>query len=225
MKRYTKYANLSPCQLNRDSIVRLFELIRGDHMPTMQEEHIEISTQIDDMRLSSDSIAEFISHPELPDRLDDIAYEMMIWNEEGKMKKFVFLSLNKDTVWLRVDGNEPIWVNGKFTQIADYLESKRSWFVPIRNWFSSLQLLVPIVALIALWYFMRMGAPTQTFSTALFFGLFLADVYLYRKGKLFPNVDIDLVGKSKLLDGQTILLILTIITFTAAVVTALMPMR
>ncbi|MBM4166585.1 MAG: hypothetical protein FJ218_06685 [Ignavibacteria bacterium] len=225
MKRYTKYATLPPCQLNRDGVIKLFELMRGDHMPTMQEEHIEISTQLDDMRLSSDSIAEFISHPELPDTLEDLAYEMMIWNEEGKMKKFVFLSLNKDAVWLRVDGNEPIWVNGKFTQISDYLYSKKSWFVSWKKIFASLQLLVPIITFIALAFFMQRGEEIQTFATALFFGLFLADVYFFKKGKLFPNIDIDLVGKSKLLDGQTILVMLTLITFTAAVITSLMLLR
>ena len=206
--------------LNRDSIVKLFELIRGDHMPTMQEEHIEVSTQVGEMRLSSDSIAEFISHPELPDRLEDLAYEMMIWNEEGKMKKFVFLSLSNDAVWLRVDGNEPIWVNGKFTQIADYLNSNRAWYVSWKRIFPMFQLVVPIIAILALWVFMRAGEATQTFATALFFGLFLTDVYLFRKGKLFPTIDIDMIGKSKLLDGQTMLLILTIVTFTAAVITS-----
>ena len=224
MKRYTKFATLHSTQLTRDDVVKLFEIIRGDNMPTMQEEHIEISTQVEDMRISSDSIAEFISHPELPDRLNDLAYELMIWNEEGKMKKFVFFSLNKDGVYLRVDGNEPIWVNGKFTQVADFLAMKRAWYAPLKSTFSSLKLFVPVLTLVALWNFMQEQKALQTFSTALFFVFFLADVYYYRKGILFPTVDIDLQGRSKIFDGQTMLVLMTLVTLTLTLLASLMRM-
>ena len=224
MKRYTKFATLHSTQLTRDDVVKLFEIIRGDNMPTMQEEHIEISTQVEDMRISSDSIAEFISHPELPDRLNDLAYELMIWNEEGKMKKFVFFSLNKDAVYLRVDGNEPIWVNGKFTQVADFLATKRAWYSSLKNTFSSLTLFVPILTLVALWNFMQQGKAIQTFSTALFLVFFLADVYYYRKGILFPTVDIDLQGRSKIFDGQTMLVLMTLVTLTLTLLASLLHM-
>ncbi len=222
MKRYTKFNSLFSCQLNRDDVVKIFELIRGDNMPTMQEEHIEVSSKISDMRLSSDSISEFITHPELPDALNDITYEMIIWNDEGKIKKSVLLSMTKDDVFLRVDGNEPVWVNGKFAQIVDFLHQKKSWYSFLKNIFQKVFLLIPIGTIWAMWSFIQQNKVFKTFIAFVFLIFFFADIYYYKKGILFPSVDINLNSKFKIFDNQTLLVVVTLITATILALVSLL---
>ncbi|MBM4294337.1 MAG: hypothetical protein FJ126_05450 [Deltaproteobacteria bacterium] len=130
-KRYEKRGALPPSRLNQDDILQLAALIQETFSKTEIERFFRISTNIDDTRVFSNSLENFLSQPELPQKFSDLSFMMQGWQGKTRFDKAVLLDFSKYSVQLSVGGLDPVWVYDQCRKIDNFLKNKTAGYWPL----------------------------------------------------------------------------------------------
>jgi hypothetical protein len=130
-KRYEKRGSLPPCRLNRDDVFQLAALIQETFSKTEVESYFRVSTNIEDVRVFSNSLENFLNQPDLPPKFSDLTFMMEGWLEKTRFDKAILLDLSKYSVQLSVEGIDPVWVYDQYHKLAKFLKDKVAWYWPL----------------------------------------------------------------------------------------------
>jgi hypothetical protein len=130
-KRYEKKGTLPPSRLNQDDLLQLAALIQETFSKSEIERFFRISTNIDDTRVFSNSLENFLGQPELPPKISDLSFMMQGWQGKTRFDKAILLDFSRYSVQLSVEGIDPVWVYDQYQKIANFLKNKIAWYWPL----------------------------------------------------------------------------------------------
>lgn len=117
MEQFLIKKSLGPCILTRDDIKDIVELILYNFN---EANYFSISTNSANKELSEETVEKFLENKSLPNS----ANNLHISRKNYKANKSLYLSFGKDFTYLRVEGDETLWVNSKYLEIRDFLKNK-----------------------------------------------------------------------------------------------------
>jgi hypothetical protein len=130
-KRYERKGKIRPCFLNRRDLLDLTAIIQETFTKAELERYFRVSTNLGNTRVFSNSVEDFLSQTEFPQRISELSFWIEGWDTKMRFDKVVLLDFSKYSIQLCVEGIDPVWVYDKYNKIAKFLKSKSAWYWPM----------------------------------------------------------------------------------------------
>ena len=220
MKNYRKSGKIHSCKIKKDALLKLVEIIKRTFPDLNRKEDFEVSTNLPNISIHSNSIENFLEHEELPDKLNTLSIRITETNQYDNLidlniDKSVRLDFYDKSINLNIHGEENAWVIGKYTEITDFLKEKRPWFwfihtnifCGIEAW-TSMLLLIVFVSLI--FHFIDINEIIYAIITAITLFIF---AYIYHlKKTIFPYTQIIIKHEKSFLTREDVKLIILLLS-------------
>ena len=219
MKEYTKSVNVHPCKLERDDLLKLITIVKETFPISERKEDFKVSTNLPSIFIRENSIEDFLTHKELPQRFNRLSIEIIGWDKNREIDKTVRMTFYDNFITLVVTGVDETWVLGKYSQITNFLRKKRPWFWALPNTvFPLLTGAIPFMCIYGLIYFIKVKEIPYVVSIALFLIAWLFATVLYFKDKFLPYTQIILTPKKAIFSKENIIILIATLTLIFTIV-------
>ena len=218
MKEYTKSGSIHPCKLERNDLLKLVKIVKETSPISERKEDFEISTNLPNIAIRSNSIEDFLKHEELPDKFNRLSFRIIGWSENREIDKSIQMIFYDNFINLYVEGIDQTWVLGKYSQITDFLRKKRPWFWALQKIFPSITGIIPLLSLIAIVYFIMVKAIISSISTTFFLIAWVFATVLYFKGTFLPYTQIILAPKKSFLNKENIIIVVGVLCLIVSII-------
>jgi len=218
MIKYTKLESIHPCRLERNDLLELIKIVKETFRVSDRKEDFEISTNLPNISIRSNSIEDFLKHEELPDELNRLSFNIIGWSKNLEIDKSVRMTFYNNYINLNINGREQTWVLGKYSQITDFLKKKRPRFWVLLKIFPIITGIIPFVSLGALVRFIKAGVMIYSASTALFLIAWIFATIFYFRGTFLPYTQIILIPKKSLFNKESIAIIVAVLSLIISII-------
>jgi hypothetical protein len=216
---YRKIFHAGPCRLFKEDIYTLVDILRSEIPTCTTKDDFEISTDIDGYYIRENDLDLFFSRKELPNKFNKLYIRIIGWKNDGNLEidKSVNITLHVNYVDFQIASKNKIWFSGTSSLLLDFFKKRKPWFSFLDKILPFFSGVLPLIFLVAFIYLIKIQY--YLFSVGAFillaFSIVVATFYL--KNKLVPFVEIILKPKKSILNINTFLIIIGILTliFTA----------
>ena len=199
-------------------MLKLVKIVKETFPISERKEDFEISTNLPNIAIRSNSIEDFLKHEELPDKFNRLSFRIIGWSENREIDKSIQMIFYDNFINLYVDGIDQTWVLGKYSQITDFLRKKRPWFWALQKIFPSITGIIPLLSLIAIVYFIMVKAIISSISTTFFLIAWVFATVLYFKGTFLPYTQIILAPKKSFLNKENIIIVVGVLCLIVSII-------
>jgi hypothetical protein len=199
VKTYTRMRKLDPCDLTRDQLIQLSDVVKERVSANGVVAQVTFTAKTPDMEISSEDLNELLASDDLPPNLRTLAVCSGLDGEvDPVLKRSIELKFTPTALECTVKSSDSHWVRGTFEEVMTFLRRKRPKTWALRKYFSvlagfSLGALIGVIftagVVLDLFYVMAL--------VVTYFFVFLLLV-LHQKGAFFPYSDIHLTTKKSL---------------------------
>ena len=133
MKEYTQTIPVGKVRLIKEDLYRLEKIAANQSQVPGSATAFTISTHLPDLRISEESLNDFLRHTDLPPFLDNLTIRWTNSQSDGLITHQLLLRLEPTASQLRVSSQDQTWVLGKCEQFTRFFRNKRPLpFIPAR---------------------------------------------------------------------------------------------
>ena len=126
MKEYTQTIPIGKVQLVKEDLLRLVTLTSNQSQDSGSTSSFTISARLPELRISEETLDDFLRHTDLPPRLDNLSIRWINRRSDiNLITHELFLQLDPSASQLQVSSQDQTWVLGKCEQLTRFLRSKR----------------------------------------------------------------------------------------------------
>lgn len=116
--------------LDTSDLQKLERLLRDG---ISQQYNFSLSTRHEHRNISAGNVTELFEHTELPSILTEL--HIHVWDHDPA--RSIVVDFSALVNHLRVEGEDEVWVEGKYKQLSEWLKTKRRKFPSLRYWFAN----------------------------------------------------------------------------------------
>jgi hypothetical protein len=190
-KRYERRGSIRPCSLSGKDLADLTAIILETFTPEEIDKYFRVSTNLGNTRVFSNSVEDFFSQKNLPERITDLSFWIEGWDKQTRFDKVILLDFSKYSVQLSVEGIDPVWVYDKYDKIAKFLKSKFAWYWPMVIAEKVIIFSITIILISNIILSLHLGKKGYFAEELALFGLWLFLIF-YDTRKVWPYANIRL---------------------------------
>ncbi len=221
MKKYQKSGKIHSCKIKKNDLLELIEIIKETFPDSDRKEDFEVSTNLLNISIHSNSIEDFLEHKELPEKLNRLSIRIIGWNHDRNIDKSIELVFYDNFINLNIYGEENAWVIGKYAEITDFLKEKRPWpwFIHTNIFYAieggiSILLLIVLTSLIV--HFIAINEIMYSIITVIMLFIF---AYIYHlKKTIFPYTQIIIKHEKSFFNPENIKLIILLLSLIVMII-------
>jgi hypothetical protein len=217
MKKYTKSGRMNPCKLEIDDLQDLIKILREKIPNSERKEDFEITTNLKNININSNSLEDFLAHRELPNNFNRLSLRNISWNE-NRIDKSIRIEFTVNFIELNIDGMDETWVLGKYTQVSNFLKNKKPWFWAINKIFPYLLGVILTISLIAISTFIKNQEIIYSISTVIFLISTIYAGILNLKGTFLPYTQIIINTKKSFFNLENITLLISLLSLLVSII-------
>jgi hypothetical protein len=215
-KRYERRGSIRPCSLSGEDLLNLTAIIQETFTKPEIERFFRVSTNLENTRVFSNSVEDFFSQKDLPDKISELSFWIEGWDKKTRFDKVVLLDFSKYSIQLSVEGIDPVWVYDKYTKIVKFLKSKSAWYWPMISLEKLIIFSITIILISDIILSLNIGEKGYYIDELSLFGLWLFMI-LYDTRKVWPYANIRLKNRS-VLTRENVFMVLTLFVLILALV-------
>ena len=207
-KVYKEEGRIWACVLTKDDLIDLISVLLTDISNQGNSARLNIKTEIANMKIEANSIQQFVEQIGSFDRLNDLTIYV-----HSADNIFVYLHFDAFNPSITVQGNNEIWVRGKYMQLQDFIKKNRVWYWWGQRYFGALTLVLFVASIYATIFLIEAKQITGIISAGISVISWLIAVILNFKGNLLPASYITLKQKRARISKEDIALLVALLTF------------
>ena len=201
-KRYEKQGQARPCFLDQDDLVNLARIIQETFTRPEIERYFRVSTTLNEIRVFSNSMADFLVQKDLPDRVHDLTFWIEGWGQKTRFDKTILLDFSRYSVQLKVEGTDPVWVFDKYNRIMKFLRDKSAWYWPVITFEKAIIFSITILLISSMILSFELREPVSFVGKLGVLVIWAVSVF-YDTRKIWPYAILRLKGTEPVLSKET----------------------
>ena len=202
-KRYEKQGRARPCFLDQEDLVNLARIVQESFTRPEIERYFRVSTTLNETRVFSNSMADFLVQEDLPDRIYDLSFWIEGWGQKTRFDKTILLDFSRYAAQLKVEGTDPVWVFDKYNSIMRFLSSKSTWYWPVIIFEKVIIFCITILLISSVILSFELGEPARYLGKIGVLVIWAVSVF-YDTRKICPYSILRLKGTEPLLSKETL---------------------
>ena len=202
-KRYEKQGKAKPCFLDQDDLVNLARIVQETFTRPEIERYFRVSTTLNEIRVFSNSMADFLVQKDLPDRVHDLSFWIEGWGQKTRFDKTILLDFSRYAAQLQVEGTDPVWVFDKYHSIMRFLSSKSAWYWPVIIFEKAIIFSITILLISSVILSFELGEPLRYLGKIGVLAIWAVSVF-YDTRKIVPYSILRLKGTEPILSKETL---------------------
>lgn len=213
-RNFRKSGTLKPCKLDRTELIKLVDIIKTGFNGT--DINLRIYADWADVYISGNDIEQLLNHEELPDRLTSLSiYAEGTGDKRGSNIRLAFYSFS---ISLEIDSPDQLWLLGIYTQIKEFLETKKTWYWWFIKAFPFTYGVVPMLAGVMITVFIKDGEILYSLSTGIFMVTWILACYFQYKGRFLPYTQIIVRKSDNFLNNENINILIAFLSLIVSII-------
>ncbi|MFI5330552.1 MAG: hypothetical protein ACHQ2F_05880 [Desulfobaccales bacterium] len=202
-KRYEKQGQGRPCFLDQDDLLNLARIVQETFTRPEIERYFRVSTTLNETRVFSNSMADFLVQKDLPDRVCDLSFWIEGWGQKTRFDKTILLDFSRYSAQLKVEGTDPVWVFDKYNSLMRFLSSKSAWYWPVIIFEKVIIFSITLLLISSVILSFELGEPVRYLGKIGVLVIWAISVF-YDTRKICPYSILRLKGTEPLLSKETL---------------------